>query len=153
MHPMHNCCSQVHITAHHDEPYNQDHVTCVHSPASCCRYIALRRASDCSSSAQQHLQIYTSCNCTSCQACNIVQICTNCCKLVAGCWGHDPCLPSLTSMSYVLRAPQHRILTDELFDTVLQEATRASKHHKRLIVHLAGANLEYRHLLLLLRHF
>lgn len=56
-------------------------------------------------------------------------------------------------MSYIVRAPPQRILTDELFDTVLHEATSASKHHQRLIIHLAAANLEFRHLLLLSSHF
>ena len=56
-------------------------------------------------------------------------------------------------MPYIVRAPPQRIVTDEVFDTVLQQATSASKHHQRLIVHLAAANLEFRHLQLLSSHF
>ena len=56
-------------------------------------------------------------------------------------------------MPCIVRAAPQRILTDELFDTALQKATSASKHHQRLIVHLAAANLDFPHLLLLSSHF
>ena len=54
---------------------------------------------------------------------------------------------------YVIRAPQQRIVTDELFDTVLHKATTVSKLHQPVVVSLAGANLQFRHLQKLVKHF
>ena len=54
---------------------------------------------------------------------------------------------------YVLRAPQQRIITDELFDSTLQKATTMSKIRNPLVVHLAGGTLHFEHLERLTMHF
>ncbi len=54
---------------------------------------------------------------------------------------------------YVIRAPQQRILNDELFDTVLHKVTTVSKLRCPVVVHLAGANLHFQHLQRLTNHF
>ncbi len=54
---------------------------------------------------------------------------------------------------YVIRAPQRRILNDELFDTVLHEVTNVSSLRNPVVVYLAGANLHFQHLQKLTHHF
>lgn len=54
---------------------------------------------------------------------------------------------------YVVSAPRQRIVTDELFDAVLLKVTSVSKLHQPVTVHLAGANLQFRHLQKLAKHF
>ncbi len=54
---------------------------------------------------------------------------------------------------YVFRAPQQRILNDELFNTVLHEVTTVSSLHHPVVVYLAGANLHFQHLHRLTHHF
>jgi hypothetical protein len=54
---------------------------------------------------------------------------------------------------YVIRAPQQRILNDELFDTVLHKVTTVSTLRNPVVVHLAGANLHFQHLQRLTNHF
>lgn len=53
----------------------------------------------------------------------------------------------------VIRAPQQRIVTDELFDAVLQKVTTESKLHQPVTSSLAGANLQFRHFQKLIKHF
>ncbi len=54
---------------------------------------------------------------------------------------------------HVVRAPQQRILTDELFDTVLHDVTTVSSLRNPVVVYLAGANLQFQHLHRLTNHF
>ena len=54
---------------------------------------------------------------------------------------------------YVIRAPQQCVLHDELFDTVLLKVTTMARLRNPLVVHLAGANLQFRHLQRLTAHF
>ena len=53
----------------------------------------------------------------------------------------------------VIRAPQQRIVTDELFDIVLQKVTTESKLHQPVTFSLVGANLQFRHFQKLIKHF